>query len=116
MERNGLTPVQLRELEDHLKRLHNELSDEMLGLSRNIKQPVDRNMIDAAAENEDKEINQIEDMMEENQLHKIETALQKINDNTYGVCEDCGANIPIERLEVIPYALYCVKCEEKREI
>jgi len=48
-------------------------------------------------------------------LNKIEEALRKIDEGTYGICEDCGAEIPEERLKVIPFAIYCVDCMETRE-
>ncbi|SFA88182.1 TraR/DksA C4-type zinc finger protein [Clostridium frigidicarnis] len=46
-------------------------------------------------------------------LNKIETALKSIENEKYGICEGCGKNIPKERLEFLPYANQCVKCQEK---
>jgi len=43
-------------------------------------------------------------------LDKIEAALERIEDGTYGQCEECGAKIPKTRLNAIPYATMCVKC------
>lgn len=48
-------------------------------------------------------------------LEMIDEALQRIEDSEYGVCLDCGAIIPRERLEAKPYARYCTKCKSKRE-
>ena len=48
-------------------------------------------------------------------LEMIDEALQRIEDSEYGVCLDCGALIPKERLEAKPYARYCTKCKSKRE-
>jgi len=47
--------------------------------------------------------------------HQIREALAKIADGTYGICEDCGKPIGVKRLEVIPYALFCTKCQVKSE-
>lgn len=47
-------------------------------------------------------------------LHKVERALERIDKGTYGVCESCGSQIPIARLEVLPYATMCVTCASKR--
>ena len=47
-------------------------------------------------------------------LHKVERALERIDDGTYGICEVCGSEIPIARLEVLPYATMCVTCASKR--
>jgi DnaK suppressor protein len=48
-------------------------------------------------------------------LNKIDEALRKIDDGTYGLCEDCGSEISKERLRVIPFAVLCVECKEQRE-
>ena len=49
-------------------------------------------------------------------LAKIEAALLRINDKTYGLCEDCGESIPEKRLLLNPYFQTCVSCAEEREI
>jgi DnaK suppressor protein len=48
-------------------------------------------------------------------LLKVDEALRKIDEGTYGRCEDCGEDISMERLKVLPFAIYCVDCQEKRE-
>lgn len=48
-------------------------------------------------------------------LLKIDESLRKINEGTYGVCEDCGEEIPTDRLRVLPFAIYCRDCQENRE-
>lgn len=48
-------------------------------------------------------------------LLKIDEALRKIDEDTYGKCEDCGEEISEKRLKVIPFAIYCRDCQEKRE-
>ncbi len=48
-------------------------------------------------------------------LNKIDEALRKLNEGTYGICEDCDSEISEERLKIIPFAIYCVDCMEKRE-
>lgn len=51
-------------------------------------------------------------------LRKIENAILKIKEGTFGECEDCGGEIGIKRLEIRPVASLCIVCkeaEEKRE-
>jgi DnaK suppressor protein len=48
-------------------------------------------------------------------LLKIDEALRKLKEGTYGKCEDCGEEISDKRLKVIPFAIYCIDCKEKRE-
>lgn len=48
-------------------------------------------------------------------LEKIEAALERIEDATYGECEECGTRIPKQRLNAVPYATMCVKCASQFE-
>ena len=52
---------------------------------------------------------------EEETLDHIETSLERIEDGTYGQCEECGVRIPKTRLNAIPYASLCVKCASELE-
>lgn len=52
---------------------------------------------------------------EEGLLRKIEVALQRIQEGSYGECADCGDPIKPERLEALPFASLCIDCQEKEE-
>jgi len=45
-------------------------------------------------------------------LRDINLALEKIKKGNYGICEKCGKEIEIERLEVIPEARFCKNCKK----
>jgi DnaK suppressor protein len=47
---------------------------------------------------------------------QIEEALKRIEDKTYGLCQDCGEDIPEKRLVFNPYIETCVDCAEDREL
>lgn len=47
-------------------------------------------------------------------LNGIKSALDSIEEGTYGVCSSCGKDIPEERLEFIPYTEFCVSCQKER--
>jgi DnaK suppressor protein len=44
-------------------------------------------------------------------LDQIEHALARLREGTYGRCERCGQEIPVERLAAIPYASLCLRCQ-----
>lgn len=46
-------------------------------------------------------------------LEEIEAALARLGDGTYGRCEDCGRPVPEGRLEILPYARRCVRCQQR---
>jgi len=48
-------------------------------------------------------------------LQKIDEALKRIAELTYGACIECTKPVPVARLKAIPYAETCVKCQEKIE-
>ena len=47
-------------------------------------------------------------------LHKVEHALARIAAGDYGICESCGNDIPVARLDALPYATLCVNCAVRR--
>ena len=47
----------------------------------------------------------------EQQLQDIDQALNRLEKGTYGICLDCGENIQPARLEIIPTAALCIKCQ-----
>jgi DnaK suppressor protein len=48
-------------------------------------------------------------------LALIEASLERIEEGTYGQCEECGVKIPKSRLNAVPYAMLCVRCAEQQE-
>ena len=53
---------------------------------------------------------------EQQKVLQIDNALHKITKKTYGLCEDCGDEIPERRLMANPYFLNCVSCAEEQEL
>ncbi|MGB9766047.1 MAG: TraR/DksA family transcriptional regulator [Sulfurihydrogenibium sp.] len=49
-------------------------------------------------------------------LYLIDLALRKIDNGTYGICEECGAIIGEKRLEAIPWVRLCIDCSQNEEI
>ena len=51
----------------------------------------------------------------EHRLARVDRALQKFGDQTYGYCEGCGEPIDFARLKALPDARFCLDCRRKRE-
>lgn len=49
------------------------------------------------------------------ELREVEAAEQRVLENSYGQCDECGAEIPNERLLAYPGALRCITCQEQHE-
>lgn len=52
---------------------------------------------------------------ESKHLQDIAIALEKIDDGSYGICEECKGIIFIERLRALPYVSCCIECQSKKE-
>ena len=48
-------------------------------------------------------------------IRKIQSALQRIDDGTYGICDECGEEITIPRLKARPVTRLCINCKAKQE-
>jgi len=48
-------------------------------------------------------------------LRQIKAAMHRLNNGTFGLCLECDEEIAVKRLQAIPWAAYCVSCQEKVE-
>jgi DnaK suppressor protein len=48
-------------------------------------------------------------------IKKIQNALQRLEDGTYGICDECGENISVPRLKARPVTKLCIHCKSKQE-
>jgi DnaK suppressor protein len=62
------------------------------------------------------EVNKSLHSRDADRVYQIDNAIKRINDESYGLCEDCGDAIPEKRLIANPCFLTCVSCAEDREI
>jgi DnaK suppressor protein len=75
----------------------------------------DQHLADTATETVEREIGNTLEEHDERLLGAIDAALARIDDGTYGECVNCGAQIPEERLEAMPWATLCIDCKRKEE-
>jgi len=69
-------------------------------------------ILDSVSEERTRELDMILTDREKQKLKQIDDALDRIEEGTYGLCEECGIKIPRARLKVVPFAKYCVECKE----
>jgi RNA polymerase-binding transcription factor DksA len=85
-----------------LKRTRSESSGDLSSM------PI--HMADIGSDNYDQEFTLSLMQSEEDTLEMIESALERIEEGTYGSCTECGGRIPKTRLNAIPYTPHCIKC------
>jgi len=72
-------------------------------------------LVDQAGDERDRELSLLLTGRDKEKLSAINEALEKIEEGTYGICEECGDKIGPGRLKVMPLAKYCVNCQSKLE-
>ena len=75
----------------------------------------DNHLADTATETYDRELDYTLEENSEHVLADIDAALKRIDDGTYGLCTNCGKQIPVDRLEALPWATLCIDCQRERE-
>lgn len=72
----------------------------------------DKDYIDYAVSSYTKEFLYSLSDLERRQLLTVERALEAIEDGSYGTCAECGEEIEEKRLNAVPWATYCLACQE----
>lgn len=93
------------------KRLGTELAD--LGLGKSSAPSGDS--ADAAFGHTGEELASQLAELESKELAQIEQALVRLKQGKYGVCAGCGSKIPVARLNILPYSILCIKCQQEAE-
>lgn len=99
----GMKGQLLEDLPDRLKQEVESTKDE------------GRDTYDLASDERDREINMILNDRERSKLLAIEDALARLSEGSYGECEECGEDIGVGRLKVMPFTRLCVRCQEELE-
>ena len=86
-----------------------------LSLLKELRAQTSGDMVDAALDSVQDEISSQLAEVESRELTRIEYALERMRNGQFGICEGCGTNIPMARLNALPYATYCIKCQREAE-
>jgi len=86
-----------------------------LTLLRDLHSQSPGDVIDAAYDTAQDEVNSQLAEVESRELASIENALERMREGTYGQCEVCGGKIPMARLDALPYATMCIGCQRDVE-
>ncbi len=116
----SLSKKDLNNFKSILETLHSQISKSLESNSEQVKKPDEakgysQHQADEGTDDFDRTINIEVTGKELYILKQIERALKKIEENTYGVCDITGEDIPVPRLEAIPYATMTVAAQEKYE-
>ena len=82
---------------------------------RELRNTVSSDPLDTATTSNQEDITSLLAEIEQNELAKIDVAIDRMKSGTYGECENCDQNIPLARLVALPYAVRCINCQRAHE-
>jgi DnaK suppressor protein len=121
--RQPMDPVRYNDLKAILVERRREIMSEVQGRMRDVRAEgangAVQGVLDAAESSELDIQDEIEFaliQMKAETLNKIDEALRRLEEGTYGYCFECGDEISEKRLRALPFAVRCKDCEEAREV
>ena len=80
--------------------------------THHINDPVEKDFAEQAVQRENDDVLNALSIETKDMVMRIDGALLRIQSGEYGLCLRCGCEIPVERLQAIPYAEHCINCAE----
>lgn len=116
----ALEPKVVAELKEKLLAQKAQLEEELNRIAKPTGEGDFETSFDNIGDDEDENASEVEEYADnlaledtlEKQLHDVIEALARIDQGTYGTCENCNETIDIERLRAYPAAKTCVKCQK----
>jgi DnaK suppressor protein len=116
----ALKKADLARFKKRLEELRAQLTNSLKGSSEEVKKPDEatgysQHQADQGTDDFDRTISLEVTSREYGLLKQIDRALEKMDEGTYGICDITGEEIPIARLEAVPYATMTVKAQDQLE-
>ena len=112
-----MKPTDLQEFRERLDKMREDLLNESVDTVHEMREenslypdPSDR----ASMETEHINLLRIRDR-ERKLLGKVDEALDRMEQGSFGLCEECGEEIDLERLKIRPVTTFCIRCKETLE-
>ena len=112
-----MKPTDLQEFRERLDKMREDLLNESVDTVHEMREenslypdPSDR----ASMETEHINLLRIRDR-ERKLLSKVDEALDRMEQGSFGLCEECGEEIDLERLKIRPVTTFCIRCKETLE-
>lgn len=121
----AFTKEQLKQFRQLLLVERTKLADEIKSIARDAStSPRDASgdlsaytihMADMAADTYERELSMNIVSSEQEILYQIDDALKRLDEGTYGICQQCSQPIIMSRLRAVPYASMCIECQRSKE-
>ncbi len=115
-----LKKAEIAKFKKRLEDMRHQLTRLLKGSTADVKSPDEaggysQHQADQGTDDFDRTISLEVTSQEYGLLRQIDRALEKIEEDTYGICDISGVEIPIARLEAVPYATMTVKAQDQME-
>ena len=107
-----LKAKEAKEIKEKLLREREQIVQKLNGNDLSIDDAETPDPVDLAVRNYSKNVMLAVSENESRQLVLIDEALQRVEDKEYGECQNCGKEVNPKRLTAIPWARYCIDCQE----
>lgn len=101
-----------KQIETRLRERKTQLEHRLHNIEGELDKLRDNDFTEMVTERENDEVLEEIGSTGLDELRQINAALVRIGQNNYGICTECGADIPTARLEIIPYASTCTSCSD----
>lgn len=106
---------QFNEIRIQLTEMQLQLSEKLERIVKNVTKAANSDWTEQAQERENDEVMDALGNEVRRELKLVNVALHRIDEGDYQYCADCGEDIAIERLKVLPFTQLCIKCASKRD-
>jgi DnaK suppressor protein len=110
-----MTKTAIKDLKKKLLAERELLVEKLKGNDLSVDDAETPDPVDLAVRNYSKNVQLAVSENESKQLALIDEALIRIEDGEYGVCQNCEKGVQAKRLAAIPWARYCLECQELLE-
>lgn len=107
-----------KEIQQELENRRANLTSRLQRINVHLRQqdaPLSPDWSEQAIELENEEVLQALDQNSRHELEQIKNALARIQNQTYGICAECGDDISEKRLKALPFASLCIQCAQSAE-
>lgn len=110
-----MTKTSLKEIKENLLAERELLIQKLKGNDLSVDDAETPDPVDLAVRNYSKNVMLAVSENESRQLTLIDESLMRIDDGEYGLCQNCSKEINPKRLAALPWARYCLDCQELQE-
>jgi len=116
----AMKKAEVEKFRKRLEEIKKQITHSLKGSTEEVKKPDEatgysQHQADQGTDDFDRTISLEVTSREYGILRQVERALEKIAENTYGICDITGNEIPLARLDAVPYATMTVKAQEQLE-